>query len=84
MPRVKEVKRYPRLKVSYETGKCCGALVLCLACGYSGQADVIQMRSRRNGSRSLERCPVCKSLNIRCQEASLTEMVYHQLVMDFR
>lgn len=64
MPRVKPIKHYPRLRVDVETRKCTGSQIRCVPCGYTGPADVVVMRSRRNGRRSLERCPECKSLNI--------------------
>lgn len=71
MPRTKPAKRIRVLRVDTETHKCSGAVVRCCACGYRGAADVVNLRSRRNGSRSLERCPECKSLNIICEEKSI-------------
>lgn len=82
MPLVKTAKKRPRMRVQVETDKYCGACIRCQVCGYHGTADVVKMSSRRNGRRSLERCPECKSLNIVCEEKSIVEnMVYVQIRM---
>jgi len=74
MPRVKPIKHFPRLQVDVETRKCTGSQIRCVPCGYTGPADVVRMTSRRNGKRSLERCPECKSLNIvSCEESLMSE-----------
>lgn len=39
----------------------CGSCIICRICGYAGPANVIE--SSTLGSGSLERCPLCKSLN---------------------
>jgi len=73
MPIVKEAKYRTKLRVEVHTRKCSGALIRCNPCGYTGSADVVEMKSRRNGRRSMERCPECKSLNIVCVEKSIMD-----------
>ena len=83
MPRTKAIQgRRNRDKVAVRTHKCMGARILCKVCHYDGPADIIMIErkkplsSRQRNRLSLhgmERCPECKSLNIKSMEEPLTE-----------
>lgn len=52
-------------RVVVETYQCEGPQIYCRACKYEGPADIITLTKKKERTRGMERCPNCKSMNIR-------------------
>ena len=49
MPRTRDAIRPLKPKIQVETGKCCGARIRCIVCGFRGRADVVYGSRLRGG-----------------------------------
>lgn len=53
----------------------CGEDIVCNSCGYSGPAGMIE--SNHLGSGSIERCPLCRSLNFCTVEPKEIQLAFN-------